>query len=443
MAKKQVYFIGIGGIGMSALARYFLAQNWSVLGSDLAESSITKELRKEGVEVEIGQEEAHIKPDLDLIIRTQAVTSENPELKAAKALKIRVLTYPEAVGAITRRYPTLAIAGAHGKSTTTAMTAKILLESGFNPTVILGSKYKLLGGKNFRSGKNYLVLEADEYGGAFLHYSPAFAAVTNVDREHLDFYKNLENVKIAFLKFFGNVRKGGALVLNDDDKNLRSLKKAVAVLAKKNSLRVIWYSKKSTEAKKIKKILPLPGNHNLSNALAASGLGRALGIGEKEILSALSGYEGIWRRMEYRGKLPGADTLLFDDYGHHPSEIKATLAAFKEKYPDKKLICIFQPHQAKRLEVLFKEFLTAFGEADSLLLLPIYKVPGRDEIKNAYTAERLVLELKKKYPRREISYLPNAKKLREALLTASEGAPAVAVLMGAGNIVDETDRLLS
>jgi len=443
MSKKQVYFIGIGGIGMSALARYFLAQNWAVSGSDLVESSITKELVKEGVKVKIGQKKGHIVPGLGLVIRTQAISPENPEFMAAKELNLRVLTYPEAVGAITRRFKTLTIAGAHGKSTTTAMTAKVLIENGFNPTVILGSKYKMLGGKNFRSGKDYLVLEADEYGGAFLNYSPTLAAVTNVDREHLDFYKNLANVKKAFLKFFGNVRRGGALILNEDDKNLKSLKAAVTKLAKKNSLRVIWYSQKGAEAKKIKNVLPLPGAHNISNALAAFGLGLALGIPEDGMLSALSKYEGIWRRMEYRGVLPGADNLLFDDYGHHPTEIKATLAAFKEKYPDKKLICVFQPHQAKRLEALFKDFLGAFKDADLLLLLPIYKVAGRDEAQNKYSSEYLAFALKKKYPKRKIVYLADVGGLKKELISVSEGEQSVTVLMGAGNIVDMTGRLLS
>lgn len=448
--KKRVYFIGIGGIGMSALARYFLAQKWSVSGSDLAESSITKELRKEGVRVKIGQEKRHITPDLDLIIRTQAVNPENPEFVAAKDLNLRILTYPEAVGAITRRYPTFAISGAHGKSTTTAMAAKILLENGFDPTVILGSKYKLFGdsttlttgGKNFRFGKNYLLLEADEFGAAFHHYSPALAVVTNIDREHLDFYKTFANVKKSFLKFFGNIRRGGTLILNGDDKNLSSLKTQIAKLAETNSLRVIWYSLKSEEAKKIKEILPIPGVHNLSNALAAFTLGNALDINEEGILKALSGYEGIWRRMEYRGMLPGTENLIFDDYGHHPTEIKATLSAFKEKYPDKKLICIFQPHQAKRLEALFKDFLPAFNVVDALIILPIYKVAGRDSEEKKYTGKLLASELKKKNPRKEISYLAEEKDLKKIIISLSD-APSVTILMGAGDIVDMTDRLLS
>jgi UDP-N-acetylmuramate--alanine ligase len=441
MAKKQAYFIGIGGIGMSALARYFLAQKWAVSGSDLTESSITEELRKEGVRVKIGQEKGNINPGLDLVIRTQAITPENSEFVAAKELKLRVLTYPEAVGALTLRYQTIAIAGAHGKSTTTAMTAKVLLENGFDPAVILGSKYKLFGGKNFRAGKDYFILEADEYGGAFWHYSPTLAVVTNIDREHLDFYEDLAKVKDSFLKFLGNTRKGGALILNKDDKNLASLRSRIMKLAKINSLKVIWYSLRDKEAKEIKNVLPLPGTHNISNALAAFNVGRVLGISKKNIISALSGYEGIWRRMELRGNLAGADTLLFDDYGHHPAEIKATLAALREKYPDKKLICVFQPHQAKRLEILFKDFILAFKNADALILLPSYKVAGRDE-KCKYSSELLEAELKKKYPKREISYLPNEVGLKAALLAASRG-PSVAVLMGAGNISDYTDGLLS
>ncbi len=181
----------------------------------------------------------------------------------------------------------------------------------------------------------------------------------------------------------------------------------------------------------------------MSDALAALNIGRALKIPEDKILAALSGYEGIWRRMEYRGELPETEISLFDDYAHHPSEIKATLSAFKKAYPERKLICVFQPHQAKRLTALFKEFLTAFVSADSLLLLPIYRVAGRDEEKTKYTSERLALELRKKYSRREIIYLTGEEGLEEALLSASGGKPSVAVMMGAGNISDYTDELLS
>jgi UDP-N-acetylmuramate--alanine ligase len=324
------------------------------------------------------------------------------------------------------------------------MTAKILIEAGMDPMVILGSKYKLFGGKNFRAGSGHFILEADEFGASFHHYSPLIAVINNIDREHLDFYKNLANVKKSFLKFISNIRSGGTLILNKDDKTLLTLKTAILKIAGKHSLKIVWYSLKDAEAGKIKKVLPVPGIHNLSNALAAFKVAKALRIPEAKILTALKAYEGIWRRMEYKGKLKNG-TLIFDDYGHHPSEIKATLAAFKEKYPKKKLICVFQPHQAKRLRTLFKDFLAAFENADSLILFPTYTVAGRDINEKVYTAKHLVSEIKKQNFGKEIYYLKTPVGLKKLVFKLSDSGAngSVVVLMGAGTISDYTDSLLS
>jgi len=449
----KVHFVGIGGIGMSALARYFLAQKWAVSGSDLVKSGITQNLQKEGVEVKIGHKKAYLPTDVGLVVTSQAIPRDNPELVEARRRGVRILTYPEVIAELTEQHKTIAIAGAHGKSTTTALAALTLIAGGLDPTVIIGTNLKEFGGgrqgSNFRKGRSeYLVLEADEFGNAFRHYSPTLAIVTNIDREHLDVYKNLANIKKAFLDFMKNVASGGTLVLNRDDANLHSLKPEISAFAKKERVRIIWYSLRDPAAKKIKHVIKIAGEHNLSNAVAVYALGKALCIPERTILRAIGSYRGAWRRMEFRGTLRvkgvRGGAPVYDDYAHHPTEIRATLAAFHEKYPKKKILCVFQPHQIKRLTALFKEFTTAFEGADKTLILPIYKVAGRDEKPSRFDAQALARAIQKREPKKLLFYLADPRNLRRAILTL--GAPlssCVIVMMGAGNIVDLTDSLLS
>lgn len=299
--QKKVHFIGIGGIGMSALARWFLAQNhtgkrgekWAVSGSDLTPSRITRELQKEGVKVNFGHKKGNIKADLTLIIRSQAVKADNPELREATRLGLPTITYPEAVGVLVGSHKTIAVAGAHGKSTTATLIGLILKKAALDPTIIVGTKLRELGDKNFRSGRGpYLVLEADEFGRAFLNYSPTLTVVTNIDKEHLDTYKNLAGVKKAFLQFLARTKPGGTLILNKDDKNLFSLRPKIKRIAQNRNLKILWYSVHGNTAKKIKEVIKIPGVHNISNAVAAYKAGRALGISHKNIVAAISAYRG-------------------------------------------------------------------------------------------------------------------------------------------------------
>ncbi len=442
----RIYFIGIGGIGISALARYFLTQNWLISGSDVVESIEIKELRKEGIKVKIGHKKSNIRPNLNLVVYSQAIPADNPEFLEAKRLGIPLKSYPEALGSLTRRYKTIAIAGSHGKSTTTALTALVFMTAGLDPTVIVGTKLEEFGGKNFRLGKSdYLIIEADEYKDSFLNYYPESIIVTNVDREHLDYYKNFRNVKKGFQKFMNNLAPNGVLILNKDDKPLSSLTKSI-----KNK-KVTWFSFKDTKhVKQIKKILKIPGAHNLSNALGVFKLAKSFGIKENTILKALAKYRGAWRRMEYKGKLKGVEmkTLVFDDYAHHPTEIKATLKAFREKFPKSLLMCIFQPHQSRRLKILFKEFTGAFDEADVLVLLNIYKVSGRDELSHNVNSGKLAKTiLKRKNGPKEVRYLPSPEALGKTLIELLQTKnpkleTAVIVMMGAGDIVNLTPKLL-
>lgn len=453
MPKKLVHFVGIGGIGMSALARWFLAQKWAVSGSDASDGEIVQELQKEGAKIKIGHKKTNISPNTALIIYSQAIRKNNPELREGLRRGIEMESYPEMIGDLTQRYKTIAIAGAHGKSTTTALVSLMLIQAGLDPTVIVGTKLRELRGKNFRCGRGpWFVLEADEYKESFRYYSPTAAIITNIDREHLDYYRDLRRIKKAFLRFTENIREGGTLVVNQDDKNLWSMRPALQRIAMRKKVQVRWHSLVEGNKRLISRLsraVKIAGRHNLSNVLAAYTLARSLGISEETILKAVGQYRGAWRRMEYRGTLRllvrGKEFLVpvFDDYAHHPTEIRATLAAFRERYPERRIICVFQPHQAERLRLLFKDFITAFTDADALILLPTYRVRGRDKQISTFTAHALGSAIAEKKTSLAVTYLPYPQRLSAAIARALEGnKKSILIMMGAGDIVSYTNRLL-
>lgn len=448
--RKSVHLIGIGGIGMSSLSRWFLAQKWAVSGSDAEKSELTRSLKKEGVKLKIGHSRRHLGAP-ELVIYSNAVKPENPEFAEAEKRGIPLLSYPEMVGRLTRQYKTIAVAGAHGKSTTTAFVSLLLINAGFDPTVIIGTKLKEFSGSNFRKGKgDFLVLEADEFKKAFLHYAPYCTIVMNIDREHLDCYRDLNDIKRTFLRLMRQTQTGGLLVLNGGNPYLVDMRHAIETLARQNNIRVRWYSLRSPAAKKIAHVLKLPGMHNVENALAAYELGRALGIKKRRIFSSLSRYHGSWRRYEYRGKyiFGGITYLVFDDYAHHPTEIQATLRAFRGAFPRSAVVCIFQPHHAERLKKLFKDFTAAFDEIDGAILVPTYRVLGRDEKANVTTSEDLVEAMKKRHGHIPLLHVSDPRRISRKRIDAfvrsfpKAYARVVVVFMGAGDIVRHTDRIL-
>ncbi len=433
--KKIIHCVGIGGIGISALARWLKAHGYDVRGSDIAKNSTTEELAAEGIPVVIGKHKKNNCPShASRVIYNQAIDAQNPELVSAKKYNIPIASYPQALGELTSIYKTIAIAGAHGKSTTTAIVALILERAKYDPTVIVGTKLKEFKQKNFRKGNGeYLIIEADEWKGSFLHYLPYAALITNIDREHLDYYKNLGNIKRTFIKFLSNVHPYGLVVLNEDNPQLVKIKKYI-------KRPIVWYSTRSPITVQIKKIIKIPGMHNLENATGAYMLTRALGIKKKTILQAISEYNGAWRRSEYRGKWRGAQ--FFDDYGHHPTEIRATLLGFKEKFPDKKLVCVFQPHQRERLKLLFKNFVEAFDTSDALVLVEVYDVAGRESTKEQVTTDKLAAAIEKRR-KNIVPVIKTANELKKILRNRIHVDKNTIVLMiGAGNINEITDKLL-
>lgn len=437
-ATSSVHLIGIGGIGVSSLAQYYLSEGHAVSGSDICDSEIIQDLRAKGISITIGHSPNNIPRGNPLVICTAAVKKENPEYAAAKKRKLKVRTYAEAVGTLTKKYQTIAVCGAHGKSTTTALIALILEKAGIDPTVIIGTKLHEWNGGNFRKGQSeYLVLEADEYKKSFHKYSPKIVIATNIDREHLDHYKKIENIKSAFVKFFSKVPRNGLIILNKDDSHL----KEIGTLLLKKKRPVVWYSAEYAIAEKISTSLKLPGTHNLLNALGAYTLARAMKIPEEMILSIFNSYRGSWRRGEYKGKAFGA--RVFDDYAHHPTEIKATLAGFRELYPMSRIWCVFQPHQEERLRMLFNDFIHSFKEADRIILLDAYGVAGREaggkgesERKTSFDLARAIDVVANK----EVYYFPHAGKLHDFLKEHVYENDLI-IMMGAGDINQLTHTL--
>lgn len=361
----HIHIIGVGGIGTSALAQYYKAKGNVVSGSDASQSEITDFLKTQGINIYIGDDAQNVR-GADLVIHSAAVKDGNSEYDAAKLDRIPTKLYAEAMGEITDDYTLIAISGSHGKSTTTSMVAKIMIDAGLDPTVIVGTKMHELNGNNFRMGQSeFFVLEADDYNRHFHNYQPTVSVVTNVDREHLDIYGDLDGVKEAFGKFLENTRSGGTIIANGQDKNTVDVIKKTDLLQHK----VILYN----EADLARHELGVPGEHNQSNAEAAYWVGEVLGIKKESIIQSLRGFKGSWRRLEEIQ--PG----VYTDYAHHPTEIKATLKALKDANPEKTLVCVFQPHQRDRLSKLFDEFADSFVSADELYLIPLYSVRGRDD----------------------------------------------------------------
>jgi len=431
---------------VSALAQYYLSKGYQVSGSDLVASEITNFLKEKGIKVIIGNKSENINKDLNLVVHSPAVKPDNPEYKKAKEFGIKTQSYPEALGDLTKEYCTIAVAGAHGKSTTTAMIALILTKAGLDPTVIVGTKVKEFSaqggpasgwGNNFRMGKGrFLVIEACEYDSSFLNYSPKIIVVTNVDKEHLDYFKTFANVKKAFCDFIVRLPAGGALVFNKDDKNIPRFKKP--------KFNILDYSVKSASAKKIKSILKIPGLHNVSNAAAALQTARAMGIPDIISINALSEFNGTWRRFEIKeAKVGEKQITIVSDYAHHPNEILATLKAAREKYPNNNIWCVFQPHQHQRTYYLFDDFVKVFRKApiDKIIVTDIYDVAGRETktISEEVSSEKLV----EKINRKNVLYLPEDR-LEEYIkknIGAPSGSGEVLIIMGAGSIYTLADKL--
>lgn len=425
----HVYFIGIGGIGVSGLAQLFISKGWRVSGSDLSTNENVKQLRNQGVAINTSHQKKNISENIDLVVHSLAISDDNPELRKAKKLNITTKSYPEALGTFTEDYFTIAISGTHGKSTTASMTGLMLQQAGLDPTVILGTKLQEFGNSNFREGNSkFLLIEADEWQEAFLNYNPNIAVLTNLEEEHLDYYDDLQDVVNTFQTYINqNLKEDGKVIYNKDDANLQRL-------SMKQS---IEFSKADTYAKKVKRALQVPGEYNLENALATYQIGKLLDLSEEDILQSLSSYEGAWRRFQREEKeVNNKKHIVIYDYAHHPTELKVTLQAYKEKY-QKEVWAIFQPHQFQRTLYLKNQFIEVFDNSpvDKLIVTDIYNVSGREKegIKKQISAQKLVNTTQNN----KVVYIP-FEKILSYLKKNLQGEEIIAII-GAGDV----DKLLN
>ena len=380
---KHVHCIGIGGIGVSAIARYMIHEGKTVSSSDIGKSTITEGMEELGIKVNFGHSKENIPPETNLVVYTTALPEDNPELVFARENNLLTLTYAETLGLISKDKKTVAIAGTHGKTTTTAMIGKILLDCGLHPTVIVGSllkEYKsnfVPGTKD--KGDDIFVVEACEYKKALLQIKPNIAVITNIDEDHMDVYKDLDEIKETFEKFTSHMTKEDHLVCHCDQSNLKTL-------CSKESTNI-----HNVDENKIDIEVSIPGEHNKENARLAYEVAKILGCEDQKIRASLKNFTGTWRRFEYKGVTKNG-AIVYDDYAHHPEAIRATLDAAREAFPDKKIFILFQPHLFSRTKTFLKEFVRFLALADEVGLLPIY---AAREIKDSSISSEQIVELLK------------------------------------------------
>jgi UDP-N-acetylmuramate--alanine ligase len=405
---QRIHFVGVGGIGMSGIAEVLLNLGYKISGSDLKSSTITQRLASLGATIFEGHRAENI-AGAEVVVASSAVPVENPEVVEAHKLHIPVIQRAEMLAELMRLKYGIAIAGMHGKTTTASMVTAVLAAGGLDPTVVVGGRVDAMG-SNARVGKSeYLIAEADESDRSFLRLSPVLAVVTNIDREHMDCYRNMRDVKQAFLEFMDRVPFYGMVVVCNDDAPLRRLfpqirRRTVTYGIRRGSDFHIRLGKSAFESAERRPVnhfhvnyrgqdlgefrLHVPGAHNVLNAAAAMAVGIGLDIGVEDIRSALENFRGVDRRFQVRGKAAGVTVI--DDYGHHPTEIRATLAAARQ-CGFGKIHVVFQPHRYTRTRDLMNEFATAFEQANSVFVLDIYAASEApiDDITGEALAQRI------------------------------------------------------
>lgn len=440
LKSKRIHLIGIGGIGMSGIAQLLLAQGLKISGSDLKDSQLIDKLRGLGIKIYIGHCASNVE-DADKIIYTLAVSQNNPELQAARSKGLDVITRAEALAELANQKKTIAISGAHGKTTTASLIAHLLTKCGINPTVCVGGELFSLGGNAFLGNGGYFVLEADESDGSLLTLTPFYSVLTNIDREHLDYYQDLSHIQNTFRKFMQNTQDDGLLFCCYDDKELmkiaNSLQKNLLTFGLSRDSDIFAENIKMQECLSQfdciyygellgKMNIEAPGRHNISNALAAIAVGLKLGIDFAAIGEALASYKGVRRRMEL--KLRENGILIFEDYAHHPTEIKATIMALKN-FPHKRIIVVFQPHRYTRTKFLIDDFGRCFKEADYLIVTEIYAA-SEDPI--AGISASTISEKAHEAGVKRTEFLPK-NNIVEHLLNEIKAGDLIAIL-GAGDI---------
>jgi UDP-N-acetylmuramate--alanine ligase len=449
---RRIHLVGVGGCGMFGAARILLRLGACISGSDMNEFPGTGELVAAGTRVYIGHRTGHVETATELVVRSAAVPDDNPEIVAARSLGIPVWNYAELLGALTRARRGVAITGTHGKSTTTALTAHVMQHAGLQPSFIVGAECPQLGGSSGVDAGPDFVVEACEYARSFLHLRPYRAAILNLEADHLDCYRDLSELVAAFAEFAGHIAPDGLLVVNHEDRTAkraaRGARCAVETFGfgpgahwRATNLRAHRGCYTFTVRRGGRPLascrLRLAGEHNVSNALAAAALAIHAGGEPERVAEALGNFQGIHRRMMLRGT--GRGVTIIDDYAHHPTEIRATLAAVRGRFAPKRTWVVFQPHQASRTRMLMDDFVTAFGDADVVLVPDIYSVRDSAFDKAAVASRDMVRRICS--AGRASHYLPSLDAVCDHLEQHVESGDVV-VTMGAGDVWKVADGLV-
>ena len=446
---KHIHFVGIGGIGMSGIAEVLLNLGYQVSGSDLKETEVTRRLQNLGCEIFYGHRKENVK-EADVVVVSSAVRKQNPEVEVAEERLIPVIPRAEMLAELMRMKIGIAVAGTHGKTTTTSLISTVLAAGGLDPTVVIGGRLNSIGSNAKLGQGEFLVAEADESDGSFIKLMPTIAVVTNIDPEHLDYYQGIEEIKETFLSFINKIPFFGVAVLCLDHPNIQSL---IPKLKKRFTTyglttQADYQAKEITfeglftafdvlhHRKEIGRLrLQMPGLHNVYNALATVATAFELDIPFQVVQETLRDFSGVQRRFQIKGEKKGI--LVVDDYGHHPVEIMATLRAARTGW-QRRTVAVFQPHRYTRTQALFHEFLTAFYDAEVLLLTDIYPA-GEDRIEGVEA--RRLSEGIREYGHKNVTYLPDKKQIVDHLLEIIKPGDLV-ITLGAGDIWQVSEELV-
>ncbi|MCK9434577.1 MAG: UDP-N-acetylmuramate--L-alanine ligase [Candidatus Cloacimonetes bacterium] len=447
---KKIHFIGIGGIGMSGIAEFLFNQGLEISGSDMKLTELTNHLESLGIKISEGHDPALIE-DADVVVKSSAVKDDNPEIVAAKAMKIPVIRRAEMLAEITRMSFSIGISGTHGKTTTTSMAGLVLEAAGLDPTIIVGGKVKNFGSNNVMGSGKYIVVEADEYDHSFLSLTPCIAGITNVDEDHLDCYRNLDDIKGAFIEYANKVPFFGSVIACLDDPGVQSIlpeinKKIVTYgLSRQANVQALNIVMKDFQASydlaykgyKLGRIsMNVTGKHNIQNSLLAASIGLELDLPFKSIQAGMAAFNGVYRRFELKGEAGGI--TVYDDYAHHPTEIMATLEGFKDSV-DRRIVALFQPHLYSRTRDLYEKFGKAFFSCDCLILAPIY--PAR-ELPIPGISSKLIADVAIQSGHHQVHTIADKDQIvDETIALLKEGD--ILITIGAGNVWQYGEEILN
>jgi UDP-N-acetylmuramate--alanine ligase len=451
---KRYHFIGIGGVGTSALAAVLMKEKAIISGSDMQSSALTQRLSESGAKISVGHSADNLPEKLDGVIISAAVKDDNPELQAARQRKIMVYKYAQMLGLVMDRYKGVAIAGTHGKSTTTGWLVVVLKKLGIEPNFVVGADVLQFGASSGVGGSDIFVAEACEYDRSFLNLHPKIGAILNIEPDHLDYYSGIGEIVEAFTAFAGNISSDGVLVAGVQDANVA---KILAKMSSKKEVLTFGISQDLAVSAQSIKYTPdftqfdclhhgsmlgtaeikLAGEHNVRNALAVLACALAIGLDAKDVINCLGGFEGMDRRVMKKAEINGI--IVFDDYAHHPTEIKASLKAVRQKYGSKKIFCVFQPHQYSRTRFLLNDFTESFRLADMTIVPDIYFVRDTEKSKNEVNSQMLADAIKQKGS--QAVFIDSFEKICD-FLKSNVKSGDILITMGAGTVWKVADEYI-